>query len=134
MYLFLFVFLGLILYYRMKQSTIHHVYGRIAVTPKQKERGLMFRKHPLKRNEGMLFHMGHKINTMWMKHTFIPLDIIFLSKDMKVIGYIEDAKPLSLKTLSINKPSTYVIEMNGNSVSSLNIRIGDRIIFHKIER
>ena len=79
----------------------------------------------------MLFVMGQKINTLWMKNTFIPLDIIFLTKDMKVVGYIEDTEPLSLKTLSINKPSYYVIEMNGNSVSSLNINIGDHIIFHK---
>ena len=82
-------------------------------------------------NEGMLFDMGYKINSLWMKNTYIPLDILFLSKDMKVIGYIEDTEPLSLKSLKIDKPSTYVIEMNGNSVSLLNIRIGDKIVFHK---
>ena len=110
---------------------VHHVYGTVAKTPQQKEKGLMFRKYPLKKNEGMLFDMGYKINTLWMKNTYIPLDILFLSEDMEVIGFIEDTKPLSLKTLKINKPSTYVIEMNGNSVSLLNIRIGDKIIFHK---
>tara|TARA_Y100000389_G_C17237374_1_gene401297 strand:+ start:36 stop:302 length:267 start_codon:yes stop_codon:yes gene_type:complete len=82
-------------------------------------------------NEGMLFDMGYKINSLWMKNTYIPLDILFLSKDMEVIGYIEDTEPLSLKSLKIDKPSTYVIEMNGNSVSLLNIRIGDKIVFHK---
>ena len=61
----------------------------------------MFRKHPLQMNEGMLFDMGYKINSLWMKNTYIPLDILFLSKDMKVIGYIEDTEPLSLKSLKL---------------------------------
>ena len=123
--------IGIIIYLLFHSSNVHHVYGTIAKTPKQKERGLMFRKHPLQMNEGMLFDMGYKINSLWMKNTYIPLDILFLSKDMKVIGYIEDTEPLSLKSLKIDKPSTYVIEMNGNSVSLLNIRIGDKIVFHK---
>jgi uncharacterized protein len=125
------IILFLFLLFTYSKTKIHHVYGTIARTPHQKKRGLMFRKYPLKHNEGMLFVMGQKINTLWMKNTFIPLDIIFLTKDMKVVGYIEDTEPLSLETLSINKPSYYVIEMNGNSVSSLNINIGDHIIFHK---
>ena len=126
------IILCLFIYFQIIHSpNIHHVYGTIAKTPKQKERGLMFRKHPLQMNEGMLFDMGYKINTLWMKNTYIPLDILFLSKDMEVIGYVEDTEPLSLKTLKIDKPSTYVIEMNGNSVSLLNIRIGDKIVFHK---
>ena len=124
-------FLILLLSNRVFSRKTHHIYGSIAKTPKEKERGLMFRKYPLKKNEGLLFVMGLKNNTMWMKNTFIPLDIIFLSKNMNVVGYVEDAEPLSLKTLSINKPSYYVIEMNGNSVSSMNLKIGDHIIFHK---
>jgi len=124
--------LCLFIYVKLFHSIkIHRVYGTIAKTPKQKERGLMFRKHPLQLNEGMLFDMGYKINTLWMKNTYIPLDILFLSKDMEVIGYVEDTEPLSLKTIKIDKPSTYVIEMNGNSVSLLKIRIGDKILFHK---
>jgi len=119
----------LLIYYN--RTPIHHIYGEVAITPEEKAHGLMFRKHPLKKYEGMLFHMGYGINSLWMKNTYIPLDIIFLSKDGTVIGYIEDTEPLSLKSLKINKPSTYVIEMNGNSVSSQKIRIGDSIVFHK---
>ena len=129
--LFYAVLLIILLLIYFNRSTTHHIYGEVAITPEEKAQGLMFRKHPLKKYEGMLFHMGYGNNSLWMKSTYIPLDIIFLSKDGKVIGYIEDTVPLSLKSLRINKPSTYVIEMNGNSVSSQKIRIGDTIVFHK---
>ena len=114
------------------KNKTHYFHGEIAKTPAQLRKGLMFRKHPLKRDEGMLFHFKTKNNTLWMKNTYIPLDMIFLSEDFKVIGYIQDVEPLTLTSRSINKPSTYVLEMNGNSVSVHNISIGDTISF--IER
>ena len=77
----------------------------------------------------MLFQFETKIHSMWMKNTYIPLDIIFLDKNMKIIGYVIDTEPLSEKPLSIDKPSTYVLEMNGNSVFELDMKIGDTILF-----
>jgi len=50
---------------------------------------------------------------------------------MEIVGYIQDAEPLSTKSLKINKPSSYVLEMNGNSVVKHNMEIGDKIIFVK---
>tara|TARA_B100001094_G_C17803044_1_gene610042 strand:- start:14 stop:406 length:393 start_codon:yes stop_codon:yes gene_type:complete len=92
-------------------------------------RGLMYVKEPLYSRYGMLFDMGYKINSMWMKNTYIPLDVIFLDKNMNVIGYKENNQPHSLKSISINKPSRYVLEMNAGSVRKFNIKQGDKIYF-----
>ena len=99
------------------------VRGQHAVT------GLMYIHTPLRNSNGMLFDMGHKNNSMWMKNTYIPLDIIFLDENMNIIGYKENNQPHSLKQISINKPSKYVLEMNGGSVKRNNLKVGDRIYF-----
>lgn len=92
-------------------------------------KGLMYVKEPLHSRYGMLFDMGYKVNSMWMKNTFIPLDVIFLDKNMNIIGYKENNKPHSLKSISINKPSKYVLEMNTGTVKKFNLEIGDKIKF-----
>lgn len=92
-------------------------------------KGLMYVKEPLNSRYGMLFDMGYKVNSMWMKNTFISLDVIFLDKNMNIIGYKENNKPHSLKSISINKPSKYVLEMNTGTVKKFNLEIGDKIKF-----
>jgi uncharacterized membrane protein (UPF0127 family) len=110
----------------------HTVYGKIAWSKKEAKKGFMFRKNPLHYNEGMLFPMKkNNINSMWMKNTYIPLDIIFLNNSMEIVGYVQDAEPLSTKSLKIDKPSSYVLEMNGNSVVKHRMDIGDKIKFIK---
>ena len=94
----------------------------------------MYRKEKLKYNEGMLFPLTYKINSMWMKNTFIPLDVIFLDDNMKIIGYVLDTVPLSLKSISIDKKSNNVLEMNSGSVKYFNMKIGDKILFIEIKR
>jgi len=92
-------------------------------------KGLMYVKEPLYSIYGMLFDMGLKINSMWMKNTYIPLDIIFLDENMKIVGYKENNQPHSLKSISIDKPSRYVLEMNAGSIKNFNLRISDKIYF-----
>ena len=107
------------------------VFGSV-VSGQDAVNGLMYVKNPLHPRYGMLFDMGYKVNSMWMKNTFIPLDIIFLDKNMNIIGYKENNQPHSLKSISINKPSKYVLEMNGGTVKKFNLKRGDKIYFiHK---
>ena len=87
------------------------VFGK-KVSGKDAVKGLMFQRKPMNNNYGMLFDMKYKVNSMWMKNTFIPLDVIFLDKNMKIIGFKENNQPHSLKSIMINKPSKYVLEMN----------------------
>ena len=70
----------------------YHFFVEIAETRSQRQRGLMFRSD-LPQNTGMLFDFGEETQlSMWMKNTFIPLDIIWLNSDLEVI-YIANAVP-----------------------------------------
>ena len=110
-------------------DNVHKVYGKIASNDKEKIKGLMYRKEKLKYDEGMLFPMEYKYNRMWMKNTYIPLDVIFLDDNMRILGYVVDTVPLSLSSISIDKKSNHVLEMNGGSVDDFNMKIGDKILF-----
>jgi uncharacterized membrane protein (UPF0127 family) len=134
--LFLIIIILIILYTLYKfynnSDNIHKIYGKVVKTDLEKIKGLMHRKDILKHNEGMLFPMEYKYNSMWMKNTYIPLDVIFLDDNMRILGHIENTVPLSLESISIDKKSHNVLEMNSGSVKKFNMKIGDKIIF--IER
>lgn len=112
---------------------IHNFYGKFSNTSHDIKKGLMYIKKPLQNNEGMLFDMGKlDYHKFWMKNTFIPLDIIFLNQNFKIIGFVENNKPLSYNIISINKKSKYILEINSGNIKKHNIKIGDYIIFYYI--
>ena len=106
------------------------VFGK-KVSGKDAVKGLMFERKPMKNNYGMLFDMYHepKIHSMWMKNTYIPLDIFFLDENMNIVGFKENNEPHSLKSIMIDKPSRYVLEMNGGNRKRFNLKTGDKINF-----
>ena len=76
----------------------------------------------------MLFHTGRRISRFWMKNTFIPLDVIFLNRNLRVVGYVQNNRPHSLAPITIGRPSNFVLEMNAGWVSRNNLRVGDVIL------
>jgi len=127
----LLLFTIFISYYCISTENVHKIYGPVVRTNEELRNGLMYRKHKLRDNEGMLFVMRQNYdNSVWMKNTYISLDIIFLDKSMKVVGYKTNTTPLSTKSIKINYPSSYILEINANSVNKLNINIGDRVQFN----
>ena len=93
----------------------------------------MHRTRPLEHNEAMLFDMGFEKNhSMWMKNTHLPLDILFLDRNFKVVGFVENAEPYSLETLSIGKKSSYVVETKAGYVKKHQLKQGDTIKFNEI--
>ena len=115
-------------------SKVIKMFGNIAATDEEIIKGLMFRKKKLRENEGLLFDMNeNKIHKFWMKNTYIPLDIILLNSKLRILGYVENAVPLSLKLLSINKKSSYVIETNGGFIKENKVKINDYIDFKIIK-
>ena len=99
---------------------------KVVTTDEDKKLGLMFR-HYLNMDEGMLFTFNYGNNSVWMKNTYIPLDVIFLDHDYKVLGFVEDTVPLSLKTVEINKKSNYIIEVNAGWIRKNNLKIGNKM-------
>ena len=67
-------------------------------------------------NAGMLFDLRQYPGaSMWMKNTYIPLDMLFIGCDWKVVDIYENAKPLSLRRIGSSKPFCYVLEINGGN-------------------
>ncbi len=101
----------------------------VAETALERSRGLMYREQ-LKQNEGMLFIYPEKqIIKMWMKNTFIPLDMIFIDENGKIIKIIKMTSPKDLTPIGPEVKLKSVLEINGGLSSYLNINIGDKIIY-----
>jgi len=106
----------------------HHEFDiYLAVDADQQRRGLMFvRKMP--ENTGMLFvYEDSDTHSMWMKNTYIPLDIVFARADGMVSSVIHDTLPLSLTSQSSIEPVNYVLELNAGTARRLNIGRKSRI-------
>ena len=109
----------------------HKIKVEIAKTPREHQLGLMYRTK-LDRNAGMLFDYGMltKIQ-MWMKNTFIPLDMIFINNHGIIESFRERTVPRSLKIISSKGLVRAVLEVNAGTISRLKIKVGDRV-YHKI--
>lgn len=99
-----------------------------ANTPESQARGLMFRRS-MPANQGMWFDfMREQPISMWMKNTFIPLDMLFVNADGVIQHIHERAIPHNETTISPPRPARYVLELNGGTASRLGLRAGDRVI------
>lgn len=100
----------------------------LAVTRAQQQRGLMFVRD-LPEWTGMLFlYERAGIRSMWMKNTYISLDILFAHADGVVSSIEANTEPLSLKSISAVEPVNYVLELNAGTAKRLSIKPGSRLI------
>lgn len=100
----------------------------LAETPEQKSRGLMFIKH-LDEFEGMLFwHSQPAKLTMWMKNTFIPLDMVFLHADGEIAGIAANTTPHSTKRIQSPGVVAGVLEVNAGFSERWSLKKGNRIL------
>jgi uncharacterized membrane protein (UPF0127 family) len=101
----------------------------VADSPAKREMGFQYRRE-LARDRGMIFLFpAESDQTFWMKNTPIPLDMIFISRDLKIVGIVEQATPFSLDSRSVGKPSQYVLEINGGLAKRMGIEAGDAVRF-----
>jgi len=98
-------------------------------TKQEQSNGLMFRKIPLPENSGALFvYDKPTLLNFWMKNTFIPLDILFLDNNYKIVGIYENLQPHTLHRRSSKIKVMYAIEMNGGAVNKNKMKINDHVI------
>lgn len=94
--------------------------------------GLQYRRE-LAPDRGMLFLFPvEETQTFWMKNTPIPLDMIFIDHDLRIVGIVEHAVPFSLESRSVGVPSQFVLEINGGLAKRYGIQAGDRVRFDGI--
>ncbi|KQY39992.1 DUF192 domain-containing protein [Rhizobium sp. Root483D2] len=104
---------------------VHTFTVELAVDSDQRSQGLMSRRH-MARDHGMLFDFGVTRQVMmWMKNTYLPLDMLFIAKDGKIETIRENAVPLSEAIIDSRVPIAFVLELNGGTVNRLAIAPGD---------
>ena len=99
----------------------------IAETAAQRAQGLMWRKH-LPMGTGMLFDF--KITrpvVMWMKNTYIPLDMFFITEQGVILNIVRETEPHSTRHIGSIGPVRAVLELPGGSAKKFGIRAGDRV-------
>ncbi len=106
----------------------------LATTPDQRSYGLMFRES-LADDQGMLFDFGDSQPVaMWMRNTYIPLDMLFIRADGAIGRIVQDARPLSDTVLDSGEPVRAVLELRGGLTAKLGIEPGDRIVYRLFEQ
>lgn len=112
----------------VQTATGHHQFSvEVMRTDAQRAKGLMFRRF-LPPDRGMLFDFKvEQPVMMWMKNTFIPLDMIFIARDGSIVSIAENTEPLSERIISSNGPVFAVLEVNGGTAQSISAKSGDRV-------
>jgi uncharacterized protein len=106
----------------------HRFKVEVAETPEQMTQGLMFRSN-LAPDAGMLFdYKQPTIATMWMRNTLIPLDMLFVDAQGRIVNIHQRAVPQSLDVIAAVAPVRAVIELNGGTTARLGIEPGDKVV------
>jgi uncharacterized membrane protein (UPF0127 family) len=113
----------------VSKTGVHVFAVEIADTDAERERGLMFRKS-LPAGQGMLFDFKREQPVaVWMKNTLIPLDMIFIRGNGRILRIAENTKPLSERTIPSGGPVLAVLEVIGGTARELGIEPGDRVAY-----
>ena len=92
-----------------------------------RSRGLMFRR-TMAPDHGMLFDFEREEPvTMWMKNTYLPLDMVFIRPDGTISRIAADTEPLSTAIIPSGSPVVAVLELNAGTAAKLGIKAGDQI-------
>jgi hypothetical protein len=106
----------------------------VATDEAQREQGLMNRES-MKPDRGMLFDFGtDRPVYMWMKNTYLPLDMLFIDRGGKITSIKRNTLPLSEDIIASQGPVRFVLEINAGVSDTLGIKIGDSVRSMQVER
>jgi len=113
------------------KSGTHRFSVEIARTEKEQQRGLMFRKK-LPEGAGMLFEFRkERPISFWMKNTYVPLDIIFIRNNGRILSIAENTVPMSDRLIPSRGPVRGVLEVIAGTANKFGIAPGDQVT-HRI--
>lgn len=99
----------------------------LADTDAERAQGLMFRGS-MPADRGMVFVFDRAApQSFWMRNTYIPLDIIYIGADGRIVSIAKNAQPLNETPLPSGVPARYVLEINAGLSDRLGIAPGDRV-------
>ena len=99
-----------------------------ADTPETRAHGLMY-VATLADDEAMIFVYDQpQVVKMWMKNTYVPLDMLFVDARGCIVSIVERAKPLSLASIESGAPVVLVVEIRGGAVAARSVQPGDRVL------
>ena len=105
----------------------HDFHVEIARDDASRAQGLMNRRF-MPPDRGMLFEFEREEPvSFWMKNTYIPLDMIFISRAGVVTNIVEKAEPLSERAIPSGAPCLAVLELNGGVAASIGLKVGDTV-------
>ena len=111
-----------------KQDTVARFHTEFADNEAKRETGLMYRRS-MKDDQSMWFVFpDEQIRYFYMKNTYIPLDIIYVNRDRKIVSAAKNARPLDETSLPSGKPAQYVLEIKGGLFDKLGMKEGDSIV------
>jgi uncharacterized membrane protein (UPF0127 family) len=109
------------------KSGVHVFSVEMAATEEEKTTGLMYRKE-LADGKGMLFDFTPEQEiSMWMKNTYISLDMIFIRGDGRILRIAESTEPMSTKIISSRGVARAVLEVIAGTAQKYGIAPGDRV-------
>tara|TARA_R110002049_G_scaffold308457_1_gene512545 strand:+ start:5286 stop:5780 length:495 start_codon:yes stop_codon:yes gene_type:complete len=117
------------IYKSSTDSIIKKLDIELAETEYETQTGLMYRD-AMKPNEGMLFVFKDETERFfYMKNTKIPLDLIYIDGNKKIVSFQKNAKPFDESSLPSNKPAKYVLEVNAGLTDIWQLSVGDSVGF-----
>lgn len=97
-------------------------------TDAERAKGLMFRRY-MPADRGMLFDFkAPGPAAMWMKDTYIPLDMVFIRANGTIARIEENTEPMSTRTIPSGEPILGVLELNAGTTARLDIKPGDKVV------
>jgi uncharacterized membrane protein (UPF0127 family) len=109
------------------RTGVHPFSVELAVTDEERAKGLMYRRE-LPEGQGMLFDFKRDQEvSMWMRNTYIPLDMIFIERDGRIRRIAENTQPESDRIISSGGPVRGVLEVSGGTAKKLGIAPGDHV-------
>ncbi len=108
-------------------SGTHQFSVEVMRTDEQRARGLMHRRF-MAQDRGMLFDFKREEPVaMWMKNTYLSLDMVFIDKSGKVVNVAENTEPLSERIIPSSGPVLAVLELNAGAARRIGLKPGDRL-------